>query len=245
MALCKKIGLFLLLFMLLLAFQQGVSLLGGRAANALGLMPDDPAKPYQWVSAHHIVQLALGLLAILAVWLTRRTDFMLRPKMDKRGNLYLTIFTGLVLALTVLGFRLMYPSSDDIYYNYALTAPNIAGVLGFQLLLSGPSEEIVFRALPITLFLSVCKSPKTRAAQWISILAASVLFSLGHVSWYVNPFRLSFSWFQLGYCFLYGVAYGIAYLQTRSVVYPMLMHSVSNLIMVGMGYVFKLALPWG
>jgi len=45
-------------------------------------------------------------------------------------------------------------------------------------------------------------------------------------------------YFRLLYAFVLGTINGIAYQQSRSVLYPMLMHSISNVLMVGTGYLF-------
>ena len=45
---------------------------------------------------------------------------------------------------------------------------------------------------------------------------------------------------QLLYAMGMGVIQGVAYQKSRSVLYPILIHSLSNLIMVGMGYLFIL-----
>lgn len=236
--------MFLLSLLLLLILQQAASMIGGRFANSLGFAANDPANPFCWITVHHIVQLAAGLVVLWILWKNRQLRFHLRPRTSKLGNLYLFIFTAIVILLTAVGYHLMYASSADIPYPYELNAGNIIGVLAFQLLLSGPSEEIIFRALPITVLCAAYHGRHQRTGQWAAILAAAILFSVGHISWYTHPFRLSFSWFQLGYCFLYGVVYGIVYLQTDSIIYPMAMHSVSNLIMVGMGYLYRIVLPW-
>jgi membrane protease YdiL (CAAX protease family) len=41
-------------------------------------------------------------------------------------------------------------------------------------------------------------------------------------------------------CFVLGIVDGKAYQETNSVLYPMIMHSVSNVITVGLGYVFSI-----
>jgi membrane protease YdiL (CAAX protease family) len=43
---------------------------------------------------------------------------------------------------------------------------------------------------------------------------------------------------QLIYAFAIGTVQGMAYQESRSVLYPILMHSVSNVLMVGTGYLF-------
>ena len=48
-------------------------------------------------------------------------------------------------------------------YDFPLNKNNILGTLGFQLLLSGPAEEILYRALPITMLVHVLgKSVKVK-----------------------------------------------------------------------------------
>ena len=37
-----------------------------------------------------------------------------------------------------------------------------------------------------------------------------------------------------------GIAYGITFQKSRSVLYPAVMHGVSNFVMVGAGYMFAL-----
>lgn len=65
-------------------------------------------------------------------------------------------------------------------------------------------------------------------------------FSLAHIRWSLFPISVSFSCFQLAYAFILGIAYGITFLKSRSVLYPAVMHGMSNFVMVGAGYMFAL-----
>jgi hypothetical protein len=49
----------------------------------------------------------------------------------------------------------MYTSGQPLTYDFTLDQRNVLGTLGFQLLLSGTSEEILYRALPITVLVPV------------------------------------------------------------------------------------------
>ena len=61
-------------------------------------------------------------------------------------------------------------------YEYELNIANVFGTLGFQLLLSGTSEEILFRALPITVLGAlICKDNKRSYA--FEIVIATALFT--------------------------------------------------------------------
>lgn len=67
-----------------------------------------------------------------------------------------------------------------------------------------------------------------------------MLFSIAHIRWTISPFSISMNYLQLIYCFVLGIVDGKAYQETNSVLYPMIMHSVSNVITVGLGYVFSI-----
>ncbi|MBQ7167813.1 MAG: CPBP family intramembrane metalloprotease [Treponema sp.] len=44
------------------------------------------------------------------------------------------------------------------------------------------------------------------------------------------------------YAFILGIAYGITFIRSRSVLSPAVMHGVSNFVMVGAGYMFAIVL---
>lgn len=133
----------------------------------------------------------------------------------------------------------MYVNNQLPTYTFPLDKRNIFGTLGFQLLLSGPSEEIIFRALPITLFIyAFGKSVRIKGHITLEVILASILFSLAHSKWSTMPFDFEANYFQLLYSFLLGTIQGVVYQRCRSILYPMLMHSLSNVLMVGTGYLF-------
>ena len=74
----------------------------------------------------------------------------------------------------------------------------------------------------------------------LAIIIASMLFSIAHIKWTILPFAVSLSWFQLIYAFLLGLIYGVTYIKSKSIIYPMLMHGLSNFLMVGVGYMFAI-----
>lgn len=76
------------------------------------------------------------------------------------------------------------------------------------------------------------------------VIIAAVLFSVAHIRWTVDPFTFSVDYLQLIYCFILGTVYGKAYQESSSVIYPMIMHSISNVIMVGLGYIFSTMNVW-
>ncbi len=124
-------------------------------------------------------------------------------------------------------------------YEFPLDGRNIIGTLGFQLLLTGPAEEVVFRALPIILLTrSFGKSIQIKGYVALEVILASILFAFAHVSWSITPLHFEADFFQIIYAFAMGTIQGIVYQRTKSILYPVLMHSFSNVLMVGGGYVF-------
>ena len=123
-----------------------------------------------------------------------------------------------------------------------LNTKNIICTLGFQFFLSGTSEEILFRALPITLLIFIFGTNKKISIKtWnipLEIIISALFFSIAHISWSLYPFIINLDLFQLIYAFVLGIAYGYAYIRSQSIVYPILMHSISNVLMVGIGYIF-------
>ncbi len=122
---------------------------------------------------------------------------------------------------------------------------NIAGQLGFQLLLSGPSEELIFRAFAITMLalsangVVVGKPIFTVLGGDLSVanLIAAVIFGLAHVRFSFAPFSMSYSTFQVIYATVLGLFYCVCYERSKSMIYPMLMHSISNVVAVSVSVV--------
>lgn len=119
-------------------------------------------------------------------------------------------------------------------YDYKLNRWNVIGTLLFQLFLSGTSEEILFRSLPIALYMNMLNAGKKRE-QVFAVTLTSFLFAAAHINMFDN---FSANWFQIGYAFVLGLAYGFVFICSKSVIYPMIMHSMSNVISVGGCYLY-------
>ena len=217
-----------------------VQLLFSRLGGITAALPDysriDPDGVYALVSVHHIVQMLLALAAIFTIKIFMKGAFFkLRPSKDGKGVIYTLIFTVILLVYYLIVYSVGAYRGTINRYGYELSPLNVLGSLGFQLLLSGPSEEILFRSLPITVLMFVL-DPDSRKDRAIAVVAAAVLFGLAHI----NFFAFQVSWFQVCYAAVLGLAYGFTFVRTRSVIYPMLMHSLSNVISVGGCYLYML-----
>jgi membrane protease YdiL (CAAX protease family) len=217
--------------------------LAGKAENAIADLFSynqfDPDHVFAWQSVHHLVMLLIGLtlVAVLSRLLKDNFGFQLGDR--KKGIRYFIIFTAVLTIISLIYHIIQYTCGRPLTYGFALNTRNVLGTLGFQLLLSGAAEEILYRALPVTVLVHVLgKSVKLKWDITLEVILASLLFSIAHIKWSLFPFAVDASISQLIYAFAIGTVQGMAYQESRSVYYPILMHSVSNVLMVGTGYLF-------
>ncbi|MDD3653766.1 MAG: CPBP family intramembrane metalloprotease [Desulfotomaculaceae bacterium] len=203
----------------------------------------DPYHLFARLSVHHIVQMLIALAVIKVLSKHIKADFGFRLGDSKKGLRYLLIFTAVIAVIALIYHILMYVLGQAQVYDFPLTTKNVLGTLGFQLFLSGTSEEILYRALPITVLVYVFR--KNIQIKWditLEVILASFLFAAAHIKWSLFPLSVDVSLSQLFYAFAMGTVNGIVYQQSRSILYPMLMHSISNVLMVGTGYLFDVLL---
>lgn len=238
------LALFVLLAAIVLfAVQTVFALLGVRIANLFSYWSFDPDGAFAWISVHHIVQGALALVLMGILALAFRLDFKLGLG-DKRAGMRIVLWYTVILAAFELvrwfGGNAL---SDPNLFDYPVNPRNVLGVLGFQLLLSGTSEELLFRALPVTLLLLLTQKTfrlfRRRVQLPLSVIIAGVIFAMAHFSWTTNPFQLHFDVEQLLFAFVLGTIQGWAYVKTGSIVYPMMMHGIYNTLNTG----YSIVLP--
>lgn len=235
-------GLFVVAVVALLAFQRAASLLGSAVAVLAGDGGFDPHGAFIYLSIHHLVQMTAALLAMTLCSDLWKTDFMVQRGDVKAGIRYVGVFSAAMVAYLLVSYTVGYMRGSIAPYSYPLNAPNIVGSLAFQLLLSGPSEELLFRALPIALMAQALSARRAiRAAYWnisVETVTAALLFAIGHIIITVEPITVQWNSFQIVYAFMLGIVYGVTYQRTRSVLYPMAMHSISNGLTLVLGYLF-------
>lgn len=223
----------------LFVFQSVASKTGSLVAGLFDYSAVDKDGVFMRITVHHVVQMLIALAAVIVTAKLKKADFYIRPKFSKTGICYAAVFSVAIAIYALASYAVGYRLNRIAPYEYELSPLNIAGSLGFQLLLSGTSEEILFRAFPITILELVSRRMEHKV-RLLNIVIASFLFSLAHIKWNAVPFAVSFSWFQLIYAFILGIAYGITLEKSKSVLYPAVMHGMSNFIMVGVGYIFAL-----
>lgn len=229
----QKIALCLLALLLLTLFLLGVPQLAGTVADSFDYTDIDPDGAYAWVSVHHLVQALVFLVLIGLISGRRATDFGLVRGDAAVGKRYVVRFS-LFFGIYVVGAYLSSVLTRSLQpFPYPLTGRNVLGQTAFQLFLSGPSEELIFRAFAITVLGTISRRRFFSGRISFANGIAAVIFGLAHVHFSLVPFNLSFSVFQLIYAFVLGLFYGDCYEKSGSVFYPMLMHSISNVLMVG------------
>lgn len=218
--------------------------LGWTVADLFSYDSVDPNGLFARLSVHHLSQMLIVLAIILIIRIVIRVDFGFHLGDRKTGMRFFLIFTGAIAVIALVYHILMYVIDQPITYAYSLTRRNVLGTLGFQLLLSGPSEEILYRALPVTLLVYVFgKNIHINRDITLEVVLASLLFTAAHIKWTVSPFSITeLNLFGLVYAFAMGILNGFVYQKSRSILYPILMHSISNVLMVGTGYLFAILL---
>lgn len=235
-----KLCYLLLAVMALLFIQEFAGKAGGAIADTFSYEKIDPNNAFAWQSVHHIVMLLIGLAVVAVSSRLFKDNFGFQLGDRKTGMRYFIIFAAVLTVISLIYHISMRISGRPLTYDFALNTRNVLGTLGFQLLLSGPAEEILYRALPVTVLIhALGKSVRLKGSITWEVVLASLLFSIAHIKWSLSPFTVDANVSQLLYAFAIGTVQGLAYQESRSVYYPILMHSVSNVLMVGTGYLFS------
>jgi membrane protease YdiL (CAAX protease family) len=230
----KKIIIRVVLVFLVAIMLLGIPIIAGRIANQFPNRTLDPDGSFWWISVHHIAQALLFIpFFLIAKRLNPQIDFNLRVGDSKKGWQYIWRFSVFFLVYTIIGYIIAFATDSFQPFKFDINANNVIGYLGFQLFLSGPSEELIFRAFAIGVIGFLIPGKLLKGKVSIANIIAALIFGLAHVSIFFSPFRLSYSLFQVIYAIALGLIYGYSYEKTKSVIYPMIMHSISNVIAVG------------
>jgi len=226
----------------LFVFQVFEGKFGWAVANSFTYDAFDPDNLFAGLFVHHLSIMLISLAVILIIRRVIRTDFGFHLGDKELGKRILFGFIGVIAVIAVVYHILMEIIGQPITYDYPLTAQNILGYFGFQLFLTGPAEETLYRALtvPVIVF-AFGKSIRISENITLEVVLAALLFAVAHMKWTIFPFAITdLNVSGVLYAFAMGILNGVVYQKTRSILYPMLMHSISNVLMVGTGYLFAL-----
>ncbi len=228
----------LLLSVLLLVIPK----IGTWTANLFHYDSIDPDGAFMWISIHHMIQAMVVLLIIFIIKQFKPIDFNLGFGNKEIGYRYLKRFMIGFTVYTLIAFTVIIVLNSFQVFQYPLNARNITGYLGFQLFLSGPSEELIFRAFAITLFVTFISTKRVDKYLSYATLFAAIIFGIAHIQISLNPFGLSYSIQQVILAIGLGYFYGDCYEKSKSVIYPMIMHSFGNVLMVGITVILSFVL---
>jgi membrane protease YdiL (CAAX protease family) len=216
-----------------------------RVTPHLGMTPELLAShPWIQLYANHLweIVIALPLIILLGgkqwhVW----SGLNLRQSRLSLNIFWRALIFVIPFHLVLLIISLVQGQTPSV--SYPFTSINILGWLSFQLLLSGPAEEILFRGL----FQSfLCKFwPEILRLRKVDIpvagLITAVIFALVHINFTLTPFAIThFDIGQLITAFGFGLFYSMVYHKTGSLLCPILTHSISNIVSIGILYIFIL-----
>lgn len=217
--------------------------LTGLVADVFDYSRIDPDGAYAWISVHHLVQAMIVLVIMVIITRRRGIHFGFGWGDRQVGWKWVRIFALIFAVYVLVSLLLVMATGTFQFFPYPPTALNVTGQLGFQLLLSGPSEELIFRAFAITILALWLKGGLFRGTLSYASIIAAIIFALAHVGIGFEPFTLSYNPFQLIYAFALGLAYGACYEQSKSIYYPMMMHSLSNVVAVAVSIIAVLWYP--
>lgn len=220
--------------LLLTAGLLGVPRLSGVIASLLNYQAIDPDGSYAWISVHHIVQALIFAFIIIVINRFKPFNFGFSWGNKEIGRKYVLSFTLIFGAGSLVNHIILFLTNSFQPFQYPLTATNIFGQLGFQLFLSGPSEELIFRAFAITMLAIAVKGRLFKGKVSYANIIAAIIFGLAHVGFSFAPFALNYSLFQVILSITLGIFYGDCFEKSGSVYYPMMMHSISNIVMVSL-----------
>lgn len=208
----------------------------------------DPDGSYLYITLHHIIQALFALLLIYLISLLAaiplkdfgfsRNELPYAIRTVLKFCLFWFIFQGsIALAMRLSGIQIN-------SFPFPLTIKNFLLYFAFQILLSGTSEELLFRALVITplIVFGTRHGISERKSKIISGLIATVIFMLAHINFTLVPFRVTyFNLLQQLTCLVFGIFYAFLFLKTRSVIGSMLAHNLLNAVIVLIGLIVNIS----
>jgi membrane protease YdiL (CAAX protease family) len=196
--------------------------------------------------AGYLGQLAAGLAAITVV--RRRTPgtYGLRRPEAGRGYIGPAIAWGVAFGvlMTLVDFAPQLLARQPPPGPFALAPANVAGWLGFEWLVAGTVEEVVFRGLLVS-WLATRVSGRVRLfgrEQHVAGVVVAVLFALAHAGNFARrPFLEALG--QQLYALAFALFYSYWLDRSRSVVAPIIGHNVSNGVEYAIAFALRAA--WG
>jgi len=207
----------------------------------------DPDNVYIWGMVHHIIQALIPFL-IIVFWRNKPLkEWGFQVGDYQKGLKWVAGFTLIwLLVYAILTVVNIYQAKiPQVYYDVSLTR-NLLGELFFRGIIVGPSEEILFRSFPIIILIFAGWSKKSTIFGFTiprAGIISAILFAYAHIGYNHYPFEVyRFDPFQIFTSLGFGLLYAIVFEHTRSILYPMIIHSISDVFPVLSLYIIHIAL---
>ena len=183
---------------------------------------------------HHIIQglIAFSIIAIVARIQRKPLREFGFNMSQSRWSLKITgIFCIIWIILYCGGAALFIPPTQTLAFPNNIR--NIVGNLLYMLTMPGPSEEILFRALPYMIlgFAWTGSIKIFRLALSHKAIITAVLFAIAHIGFNFFPFQIYYiDATQQVLAFSLGLFYGYMFDKTGSLLGPVLVHAASDFL---------------
>lgn len=149
------------------------------------------------ITIHHILQGIIALLLIFALSLITRNkpaDFGFSTKGIKESIKPVLIFSAVFAIIQIIGtVSFVYICNQPLYLNYKISAYNFTGYFLFEALLSGTSEELLFRSLLLVFVAATVQNFRQGAkkTQIFSVAISCIVFMSCHIGFDIRTFTIT------------------------------------------------------
>jgi len=195
----------------------------------------DKDNAFLLITIHHFIQALIGLSIIGIILLITDhsiSEFGFQLKGFKSSLRPMVLFGIAFVGVQLIGaFLYVYMFNYPLQFSYVLTPYNFIGQFLFQILLSGTSEEILFRSLVLFIIaVTTRKYAENARTIYISkIVISSIVFMAGHLGISFDPFKIVYvNWLQQVTCLSVSLFYCWLLLKYKCIYSCMITHNVLN-----------------
>jgi membrane protease YdiL (CAAX protease family) len=203
-----------------------------------------PEMPWIFQGYVELAQLALAYIAIRWLRRTYPGDYGLRWP-EGQSYVLTAILWGILFGVlvTLIDYMPQLVAHKVPSQPYPLTSFNITGWLSYQALIAGPADEVLLRGLIVTYLANAMPGQVSFRGYTMNGagLVVATLYALGHLgNFFLLPFAMAFG--QIAYLFVQGVLFAYWYEKSRSLLAPIVGHSLINVIEQSL--IFAMVAAW-
>lgn len=234
----------LIIVFIAITFIPRLSILLANSLNPL-IQRFDKDGVFLWISIVGIFQLILTIVIMRIYFKSRLRDWGFNldnsNKAIKIVGRFIIVFS--VIEISIWMIFLNNISSIKQFIGYPLPFKNIFGYYGFETFLSGTCEEPLFRGFAILVLAQSWKGTfKIGKIDFTTAgILSAILFTYAHISFSIFPFKITYlNPMQLFLVFFLGLFCAIVFQKTKSLLIPILLHNLSNIIAITIPFILLL-----